>query len=251
MKTKLILAFISIVIFLGFLSAYGGEWLDEFDKAELNKEWFKITDRPAKLTTVKLEKGKLLMYEQTANFGHMITDGRPLILRKAPKGDFSISTLIDTNPPAPADNYWLGLFIIGKDGDNAVLAENWAVLTIGGSKGEKKTLIGSMINGTWNDKGHFDVKGWPIYLKLDKAGTNYTGYYKDKPDDQWTIVGATWAHDMKNPELVGLGFINNWGGTKVTMIAEYFLLEGENVAPMAVDAKGKLSNTWGDIKYRQ
>ncbi len=56
------------------------------------------------------------------------------------KGDFSISTLIDTNPPAPAGDYWLGLFIIGKDGDNAVLAENWAVLTIGGSKGEKKDI---------------------------------------------------------------------------------------------------------------
>lgn len=250
MKTIIKMFFASLIFSFGFLSVYAGEWLDEFDKAELNKDWIKITDRPAKLTTIKIEKGRLLMYEQTANFGHTIVDGRPLILRKAPKGDFSISMLVDTIPPAPAGDYWLGLFIIGKDGNDAVLAENWAVLTIGGSKGERKTLIGSMINNTWNDKGHFDVKGWPIYLKLEKIETTYTGYYKEKPDDQWTKVGDSWKHEMKTPELVGMGFINNWGGTKVTMVAEYFSLQGDNVSPMAVQSIGKITNTWGEIKSK-
>ena len=55
---------------------------------------------------------------------------------------------------------------------------------------------------------------------------------------------------MKAPELVGMDFVNNWGGTNLTMIAEYFMLEGQNVTPMSVKAKDKLSNTWGDVKSR-
>lgn len=246
MKAKLMVVF--FIFALGLLPAYAGEWLDEFDKADLDKEWFKITDRPEKQCTVSIEKGKLLLNEPMGNFGHLIVDGRPLVLRKAPKGDFSISMLIDTVPPAPAADYWIGLFIVGKDGNDVVLAENWAVLNIGGSRGEKKALIGSMIDNAWNDKGHFDIPGWPVYLKLEKSNTNFNGYYKENPADQWILVGAPWAHEMKAPELVGIGFINNWGGTNLTLTAEYFSLEGENVASMVVEAKDKLSNTWGRIK---
>ncbi len=242
-----------IPVFLLTASAFAKEWLDEFDKPDLNEEWFKITDRPEKQGSVTVEDGRLLINEPNGSFGHLVTDGRPLVLRKAPEGDFSISALVDTEPPAPAENYWIGLFIVGKDGDDAVLAENWAVLTIGGSAGEKKALIGSMINNSWNDKGHFDIPPWPVHLKLEKTGNQYTGYYREKPTDQWTKVGNTWAHDgMEEPELVGLGFINNWGGgPNLTLIVEYFLLEGENVIPMAVQPADKLSGTWGGLKVFQ
>jgi len=54
---------------------------------------------------------------------------------------------------------------------------------------------------------------------------------------------------MEAPELVGLGIVNNWdGGPNLTLIAEYFLLEGKNVIPMAVKPAEKLSSTWGRIK---
>lgn len=105
MKTMIKMVFVFLIFSFVVLYVYAGEWRDEFDKADLNKDWIKITDRPAKLTTIKIEKGRLLMYEQTANFGHLIVDGRPLILRKAPKGNFSISMLVDTIPPAPAADY--------------------------------------------------------------------------------------------------------------------------------------------------
>ena len=250
MKAKTRLITIFIVFSLGFLPVYAGEWLDEFKNADLDKEWFKITDRPQEQTTIEIKDGKLLMDEPLGNFGHTVTDGRPLVLRKAPSGDFNISMLVDTIPEAPAADYWLGLFIIGKDGGSADLAENWAVISIGGAKGEKKALIGSMIDNTWNDKGHFDIPAWPTYLKLEKTDTTYKGYYKEKPGDDWIVVGAPWTHEMKNPEVVGIGFVNSWGAVNVTIVAEYFSLEGNGVASMSVDAKGKLSDTWGYIKSR-
>ena len=56
---------------------------------------------------------------------------------------------------------------------------------------------------------------------------------------------------MEEPELCGLGFVNNWGGANLTLIAENFLLEGENVSSMAVQPMDKLSTTWGRVKLYQ
>jgi hypothetical protein len=54
---------------------------------------------------------------------------------------------------------------------------------------------------------------------------------------------------MEEPQYVGIGFINNWGGKPdLTLIAEYFSLEGENVTPMAVEPIEKLPAMWGQIK---
>jgi len=241
--------FAFILALLLVLPVSAREWLDEFDEPDLNGEWFRITDRPVEQGSVTIEDGKLLINDPNGDFGHLVTDGRPLVLRKAPDGDFSISALVETDPPPPAQSYWIGLFVVGKDGDHAVLAENWAALNIGGGGAEVKALIGSMIDNAWNDKGHFDIPEWPIYLKLEKTGNQYTGYFKQEPADEWTMVGGAWAHDgMEEPELAGLGFINSWGGANLTLIVEYFSLEGESVIPMAVGSAGKLSSKWGQIK---
>jgi hypothetical protein len=249
MKMKLSFSLILITLMLIPLSLSAAVWTDEFEEEELNEAWDTITDRPEKKGFVKVEDSKLLLNEPGGNFGHTLKDGRPLVLRDAPKGEFSISALLDSDPEAPADNYWIGLFVIGSAKDDAAMAKNWSVLTFGGSGGEVKALIGSMIEDNWNDKGHFDIPEWPIYLKLEKKETELNGYYKEKENDDWLQVGATWNDNMKSPEKVGLGFINNWGGgPNLTMIAEFFTLEGPNVQPFAVESKEKLSVTWGKLK---
>lgn len=238
-----------IFAFLLAMPVLANEWLDEFDENDLDEAWCKITWRPGDAGSATLDDGKLLINEP-GDFGHMVIDGRPLMLRKTPEGDFSISVLIDTDPPAPAVDYWVGLFIIAEDGDHPTLADNLATLSFGGSSGEKKALIGSMIDGAWDDKGHFDIPEWPVYLKLEKTGDQYTGYFKEKPTDEWAKIGATWTHaGMAEPELLGLGFLNNWGGAPdLTVIVDYFLLEGEHVIPRVVQSTGKLPSAWGYLK---
>lgn len=54
---------------------------------------------------------------------------------------------------------------------------------------------------------------------------------------------------MKAVKTVGIGFINSWGNQAVTLIVDFFSLEGEGVRPFVVDAKGKLSTTWGRLKH--
>ena len=248
MKISMVLLLVTVVMLIP-PPLWCAEWTDQFEEKELNEAWDTITDRPEKKGFAKVEDGKLLLNEPGGNFGHTLKDGRPLVLRDAPKGEFSISALLNSDPEAPADNYWIGLFVIGSAKDDAAMAKNWSVLTFGGSGGEVKALIGSMINDTWNDKGHFDIPEWPIYLKLEKQETELKGYYKEKENDDWILVGAAWNDNMKTPQKVGLGFINNWGGgPNLTLIAEFFTLEGENVQPFAVAPRDQLSGTWGQLK---
>lgn len=246
---KSLVCLLLITVMLMPLRLWAAEWTDEFEGDKLNEAWDTITDRPEKQGFAKVEDGKLLLNEPGGDFGHTLKDGRPLVLRDAPKGEFSISALLDSDPEAPAENYWIGLFVIGNARDDAAMAKNWSVINFGGSGGEAKALIGSMVADTWNDKGHFDIPEWPIYLKLEKKGTELKGYYKEKENDDWTQVGGAWNDDMENPEKVGLGFINNWGGgPNLTLIAEFFTLEGPNVRPFVVEAAGKLSIAWGKLK---
>ena len=107
-----------------------------------------------------------------------------------------------------------------------------------------------MVQGAWQDKGHFptgfDV---PLHLKLEKKKDVFTGYYKQKEGDAWKQIGnKTWSHKIKKVKKVGVGIMNNWGGKTVTFMVDTFSLEGEGVQPMAVDANGKLSTIWADIK---
>ena len=247
MKHLAYFAAMSLVLFSSDL--WSAEWRDDFETDELNEAWDTKTDRPEKQGFVEIEDGKLLINEPGGNFGHLIQDGRPLLLRDAPGGDFSISALLDSDPASPADNYWIGLFVVGDAKNDATMAKDWSVLTFGGSKGEVKALIGSMINNAWVDKGHFDIPDWPIYLRLEKNGTELKGFYKEKENDAWIQVGADWLDDIETPEKVGLGFINNWGGgPDLTLTVEFFSLEGDDVAPFAVEPGGKLSTAWGRIK---
>lgn len=249
MKLKLLSCWVVVLVFSLTLSSFAGEWLDEFDKGDLDEAWSRITDLPAEQGSVTIEDGKLLLNEPSGSFAHTAVDGRPLVLRAAPDGDFSISALIDTDPPPPSEGFWAGLFIVGKNGEHADLAHNWAVSTVGGVVGVSRVLIGSMKDAAWNDNGHFDVPEWPIHLKLEKVEAQYTGYYREASDDEWIKVGATWDHlGMEEPELVGFGIVNVWAGANLTLIADYFLLEGENVTSMSVRPMDKLPSAWGQIK---
>ncbi|MEO2005009.1 MAG: hypothetical protein ABGY41_13030, partial [Candidatus Poribacteria bacterium] len=56
-----------------------------------------------------------------------------------------------------------------------------------------------------------------------------------------------WTHDLE-PVAVGIGFINSWGGNTVALVADWFSLDAEGVAALAVDPASKLATRWADIK---
>jgi len=245
MKKKVLLIFGVILtgMFVCPLSLYAGIWTDNFDGNKLVKEW-SFRDRPGNPSTAEIKDGALRITNPNGNWGHMEKD-KPMLEREVPKTakDLVVSGLFSSEPDKPADA-WIGIFIFGKD------PMDFACLLFGGESNQaQKCLIGSMVQGVWQDKGHFPTGAdVPLYLKLEKVEDKFTGYYRTNEKEDWKMVGNTWPHAIKTVKTVGVGFINNWGGKTVTLIVDSFSLEGEGVQPMAIDAKGKLSTTWGCIK---
>ena len=242
MKETILLIF-GVVMFIYSPSLYADVWTDNFDGNELVEEW-SFRDRPGDPSTAEVKDGVLRLTNPNGNWGHMEKE-KPMLERDVPKTakDVVVSGLFSSEPDKPADA-WIGIFIFGSN------PMDFACLLFGGEANQaQKCLIGSMVQNTWQDKGHFptgvDV---PLYLKLEKIEDKFAGYYRADEKEDWTMIGTTWPHAMKAVKTVGVGFINSWGGKTVTIIVDFFSLEGEGVRPFAIDARGKLSTTWGSLK---
>jgi hypothetical protein len=84
-------------------------------------------------------------------------------------------------------------------------------------------------------------------LRLEKVDDNYSAYIRATDADAWAALGNAWTHELQ-PVAVGIGFINSWGGQTVSVIVDWFSLEGDGVEPLVVRPAGKLATRWADLK---
>lgn len=235
---------ILMVGFAGVVSA--AVWTDPFDGDELVAEW-KFRDHNNKQTEYEVKDGFLQM-TNPGNWGHTTPD-KPMLEREIPKSaaeNLTVSGIFTSDPDKPADA-WIGIFIYSDDN------LNYACFLFGGEANQpQKTLIGSMVEANWQDKGHpqtgFDV---PLHLKIVKEDDVFAGYYRESEKDEWALAGEkTWNHKF-DAERIGIGFMNNWGGQTVTFLVDTLSVEGEGIEPLAVAPSGKLATTWGHLKTVQ
>ena len=242
MKNTILVIF-GITVFICTPQLFAGVWTDPFDSNKLIDGW-EFRDRREKVSTVTVKDGFLRLTNPTGNWGHMTAD-KPMLERDVPKTaqDLIVSGLFSSEPDKPT-NAWIGMFIFGDD------QMDFACLLFGGESNQpQKCLIGSMIKGAWNDKGHFQTGAdVPLYLKLEKAGKQFTGYFRTDQKKDWNKIGNTWEHQIKEVKKVGLGFINNWGGKTVILLVDTFSIDGEGIRPLSVTPSGKLTTVWGALK---
>lgn len=226
---------------------YAGVWTDPFDGNELVEGW-EFRDHNTKQTTFEVKDGFLQMTNPKGGWGHTTPD-KPMVERDVPKSaakNITVSGIFSTEPDKPA-NAWIGIFLYSDDD------LNYACFLFGGEANQpQKTLIGSMVQANWQDKGHFQT-GFdvPLHLKIVKEDDVFSGYYRENEKDEWKLSGdKTWNHKF-DVERVGIGFMNNWGGQTVTFLVDSLSIEGEGIKPLAVAPEGKLATTWGHLKTNQ
>ena len=243
-KSMICIIGILMVGFAGVVSA--AVWTDPFDGDELVADW-KFRDHNNKQTEYEVKDGFLHM-TNPGNWGHTTPD-KPMLEREIPKSaaeNLTVSGIFTSDPDKPADA-WIGIFIYSDDN------LNYACFLFGGEANQpQKTLIGSMVEANWQDKGHpqtgFDV---PLHLKIVKEDDVFAGYYRESEKDEWALAGEkTWNHKF-DAERIGIGFMNNWGGQTVTFLVDTLSVEGEGIEPLAVAPSGKLATTWGHLKTVQ
>ena len=229
-----------ILIFLTFAvsSIVAAIWTDDFEGADLDRGWT-FQDRPGDPTTLELNDGELWMTHVPDGFGHLVAE-RPVLYRDAPKGDFSIYGFFNSEPE---ENYgaWIGLFIgdpFSADGG----ASDYAFLGFGGEAGAIKLIL----LGSGKPAAPSPL---PFWLKIEKSGNDYNAFTREAEGDDWQNVGKL-VRELKDSK-VGIGMLNHWDGTTLTLITDSFHMEGENVKSSAVSYNGKLTATWGELKANQ
>ncbi len=90
-----------------------------------------------------------------------------------------------------------------------------------------------------------DAAGFPVWLRITREGDVFTGYTSVNGSD-WTDLGVT-TLVMTDPVLVGVAVTSHSAGTITT--AEIDSLQ-TSFGGTAVDVSGKLTTTWGDLKFR-
>jgi len=166
------------------------------------------------------------------------------LLMEAPEGNYSLETRIVIKPDAKAKtaNTWTSITIFD---DTKVPSSNWWYIARGGNSEVNIEFVrnnGGNIGGSLKNIGDTE-----LYLRAEKTGKSYIGYYKIKKNDKWIKVGTT-KHDPMNPLKVGL-LVKSWAVRSMVCNFDYFEMEGENVvSTTAVASNGKLAVTWGQLR---
>ena len=137
--------------------------------------------------------------------GEGLIDNSVKLLFDAPAGDYTLETHIKIEPDKAAKTQNTWTFIVIFDDTNKP-SSNWWYVARGGADEVNTEYVqngAGIIQASLKGIGDLDV-----YLKADKIGQGYTGYYKIKKDDQWTLVGK-YTHTTLNPLKVGL-CVKSW-----------------------------------------
>ena len=189
MRITILICGILMFSLAGIASA--GVWTDPFDGNELVEGW-EFRDHNTKQTTFEVKDGFFQMTNPKGGWGHTTPD-KPMLEREVPKSaakNITVSGIFSTEPDKPA-NAWIGIFLYSDDD------LNYACFLFGGEANQpQKTLIGSMVQANWQDKGHFQT-GFdvPLHLKIVKEDAVFSGYYRENEKEEGKLsVDKTWNH---------------------------------------------------------
>ncbi|WEK55043.1 MAG: Ig-like domain-containing protein [Candidatus Cohnella colombiensis] len=177
----------------------GWEWV-----REVSGSWAIV---PQNLNAIKITTSDGT-WSNTANYP------KGILLRDPGATDFTITTKLNYSA---SNNYeWAGL-IVYLDDKNAITLGRQA----SGSPANKELRFSQVKNGTQTDKTYADSlsANASIYLKIEKAGSVYSGYFSaDGSDNSWTKVTDTFDFAMSNPKV---GFFTRKLNAPSARVAEF------------------------------
>jgi hypothetical protein len=176
----------------------GGWFIDTFDQPELLEAWSWIREDPAAwdLTGrpgwLRLDTGNYFMIGEGGN--------APLLLVPAPDDDFELRARLDFRPTE--DFQFSGLLVYQDDDNFVALGRAYCgITTTCPGDGVYLDSDQAFLTGAWESISRGGLPFGPIWLRLVRQGTTYTGFWSIDAD-VWTEVGSYTA-DL-TPASVGL-----------------------------------------------
>lgn len=225
---------------LPLLVCIGITYADDFDSPRLKEEW--TWDDPDGDDEYSLteESGWFRFYSKAGenNIWAQNRSGTPMLLRRAPKGDYSIETHVKidnqkeftiaalTVYKAPGE--WIQLELIRNPQCDGFWVQYWPKVA--------GTTAGKCVTHPEPDEA---------YLKIVKTGDDWEFLYKEKESDDWeTLDTVTQHYDLP----VQVGFVAKaWQNNDLVCDFDYFYCP-ELGEVQAVQPYSKLAVTWANIK---
>ena len=235
-----ILACLIFTVFLPTVSM-GGGWRDDFSGAELGPGW-EFSNKPEQCV-YEVADGWFSIHLEGVNDIWAGKDNSAKLLRDAPDGDYTIETYIVIEPDESAGTAGTWTAVILFD-DSTHPSLNWWYVARGHND---EVTIEYVRDGVATNPGHTGgVSDMKFYLKAEKVGQEYTGYYKIQESDEWIEVG-TLEHMSLNPLKVGF-CVKSWENRSIVSNFDYVEITGSEVEGTAVIPNEKLTATWGQLK---
>jgi serine/threonine protein kinase len=155
---------------------------DDFEY-ELGEGWTWLAENPEKWSLSEVP-GWLLIMATDANIGGP-TLPENILLREAPPGDFEITTLLQFTPTS---NFQFAGLVVFQD-DRNVLQFGRAFCELPDTCAGSGIYFDNVENGSITGSSPMISMDSPvIYLRLQRVGTTYTGYYSED-GEKWTLLG--------------------------------------------------------------
>jgi CSLREA domain-containing protein len=194
-----------------------GVVVDEFDETLLDPdwEWYLPADGPS--YSLSAEPGQLQVIVPPG-YDHWIWDDNAPQVRRSDMGDgdWAIETYISLDDTNNAGGVWEINLVAGFGRYD----QQW--LTIDGNN----FMRVARVDEEGNTAAVSDIS-LPLYLRMERSGTNYTFKYKEELADPWIILDV---QSMNDPvEYVGLQFRTVYGDAGDAVFnVDYFRLERSN-----------------------
>lgn len=199
-----------------------GYFFDDFDGADLKKEW-EVINRNRDHFVV--EDGALLLLStrpgslKTENIENLLRLSKPM-----PKGDWIITAKFTIEIQTFKEHFMLGLY---DDKDNWIIAEsftaeNWDKVTIRARKSAKGEFNSFQqhiaYSKTRHDRNFAKSHSKPQYLQLRKQGRNYLVFAKFENQENWIELQKLTSLRAKGNLIVGFTQYKKVGGESFVKI---------------------------------
>lgn len=151
-------------------------WIDEFDLPTLNARWSWVREDPA-LWSLTSNPGSLFLTANGTLYADF-DDAKNILLTNAPDGDFRLITHLTLDP---MENYQVGGLIVYDDDDHYLsLTRDFSSV--------QSIEFNKNMDADWSNRwAGVDVT--EIYLRIDRRGNEYQGFYSTD-GSAWFGIGA-------------------------------------------------------------
>ena len=211
----------------------GAEWRDDFESSVLDDVWQWVREDSSKWN---LRSGSMQITTQQGGILFDTDNARNLLVREGPSGDFTIETYVEFEPDA--DYQKAGLLIYEDDGSFLLFCRAHC-----GSCGGNMIFFDYEENGTRKSsgEGYATTSRNRAYLKVEKKGSTYSGYYSTN--------GADWqlARQYRNvgvrADYVGIATTGSLNWTSNVARFDYFSLDGSGVTTASATTTSTTTTT--------